>query len=303
MHWIINDNIEFRPEMKKLISVSNPEINVTLTAPASRCLLLLLEASPEIVLQQDFFKKVWEEEGMLVPTNTLYQNISIVRRGLRAVGETDSRLIATIPRKGFQIDDSVKIIKQDKSNAAVTPETDTTEVDITSDTEYGDPAITRDSTTDQPTWSAISAHVNEREQTPLVTPGRHKIPASKPARSAGWHLTAVIIFAAFATGLLIIAYSLPFGKTPVFFDNYNFVENDNGCQIYTKDDTHDSRNYYQKYKNLIKNTGLNCKIYPWVYFPVSATSPTLTALACKQDFKNSVSPGCISLYFRRVQSE
>lgn len=299
MHWIINDNIEFRPELKKLISVSNPEINVTLTAPASRCLLLLLEASPEIVLQQDFFKKVWEEVGMLVPTNTLYQNISIVRRGLRAVGETDSRLIATIPRKGFQIDDSVKIKRQDKSNAAVTSETDITSVDIPADAKYEDPVITHGNAANQSTWSALNPHINEYEQNPLSTPGT----ASKPARFAGWRLSAVIILAAFATGLLIIAYSLPFGKTPVFFDNYNFVENDNGCQIYIKDDTHDSRDYYQRYKNLIKNTGLNCKIYPWIYFPVSATSPTLTALACKRDFKNSASPGCISLYFRGVQSE
>lgn len=101
MYWIINDNIEFRPDSKKLISVSNPELNVVLTTPASRCLLLLLEASPDVVTQQEFFKKVWEDEGMLVPANTLYQNISIVRRGLRAVGETDRILVATVPRKGF----------------------------------------------------------------------------------------------------------------------------------------------------------------------------------------------------------
>lgn len=109
MYWIINDNIEFRPDSKKLISVTNPEINVVLTTPASRCLLLLLNASPDVVTQQEFFKKVWEDEGMLVPANTLYQNISIVRRGLRAVGETDRILVATVPRKGFQIDKSVKI--------------------------------------------------------------------------------------------------------------------------------------------------------------------------------------------------
>lgn len=297
MHWIINDNIEFRPEMKKLISVSNPEINVTLTAPASRCLLLLLEASPEIVLQQDFFKKVWEEEGMLVPTNTLYQNISIVRRGLRAVGETDSRLIATIPRKGFQIDDSVKIKKKDKASVPLPAG-----IDI-ADAENEDPFTPHDTPVDQPTWSVLNVHANENEPVLPAVSGRHKIPESKPARSTGWRLSTAIIFAAFATGLLIIASSLPFGKTPLFFDNYNFVENDNGCQIYIKDDTHDSKDYYQKYKNMIKNTGLNCKIYPWVYFPVSATSPTLTALACKNDFKNSVSPGCISLYFRSVQGE
>ncbi|EFV5866590.1 transcriptional regulator, partial [Shigella sonnei] len=99
MYWIINDNIEFWPEHRKLISVHNADLNVVLTTPASRCLSLLLEAFPDVVAQQDFFTIVWEEEGMRVPTNTLYQNISIIRRGFRAVGDTTHSLIATVPRE------------------------------------------------------------------------------------------------------------------------------------------------------------------------------------------------------------
>ncbi len=68
MYWIINDNIEFWPEHRKLISVHNADLNVVLTTPASRCLSLLLEAFPDVVAQQDFFTRVWEEEGMRVPT-------------------------------------------------------------------------------------------------------------------------------------------------------------------------------------------------------------------------------------------
>ncbi|WP_259270615.1 winged helix-turn-helix domain-containing protein [Klebsiella pneumoniae] len=101
MYWIINKNIEFWPENKRLISLKNPAQSVTLTAPASHCLVLLLEATPELVSQQVFFKKVWEDEGILVPANTLYQNISIVRRGLRDVGETDNSIVVTVPQKAF----------------------------------------------------------------------------------------------------------------------------------------------------------------------------------------------------------
>lgn len=54
MYWIINDNIEFWPEHRKLISVHNADLNVVLTTPASRCLSLLLEAFPDVVAQQDF---------------------------------------------------------------------------------------------------------------------------------------------------------------------------------------------------------------------------------------------------------
>ncbi|OXK48125.1 transcriptional regulator [Escherichia coli] len=33
MYWIINDNIEFWPEHRKLISVHNADLNVVLTTP------------------------------------------------------------------------------------------------------------------------------------------------------------------------------------------------------------------------------------------------------------------------------
>ncbi len=81
-----------RAGLNVLISVHNADLNVVLTTPASRCLSLLLEAFPDVVAQQDFFTRVWEEEGMRVPTNTLYQNISIIRRGFRAVGDTTHSL-------------------------------------------------------------------------------------------------------------------------------------------------------------------------------------------------------------------
>ncbi|EMB0566668.1 transcriptional regulator, partial [Escherichia coli] len=119
MYWIINDNIEFWPEHRKLISVHNADLNVVLTTPASRCLSLLLEAFPDVVAQQDFFTRVWEEEGMRVPTNTLYQNISIIRRGFRAVGDTTHSLIATVPRRGFKIHNDINI-----QNHAINSSTD-----------------------------------------------------------------------------------------------------------------------------------------------------------------------------------
>lgn len=43
MLWIINDNIEFNPEMNRPASLSRPDLNIILTTPASRCLRLLLE--------------------------------------------------------------------------------------------------------------------------------------------------------------------------------------------------------------------------------------------------------------------
>lgn len=56
---------------------------------------------------------------MVVSANTLYQNISIIRRGLRTVGENEDTLIITVPRKGFQIEPGVNVITIRKDSAQV----------------------------------------------------------------------------------------------------------------------------------------------------------------------------------------
>lgn len=286
MYWIINDNIEFRPGEKKLISVNNPEMNVTLTTPASRCLQLLLEASPEIVLQQDFFKKVWEEEGMLVPTNTLYQNISIIRRGLRAVGETDRRLIATIPRKGFQIDSNVKITRLEDSE--LMPALDAHPDNNQASSAYAE----RDENVTK------SLPDNQPPTTHTLQELKHK-----SASDSRWYITAFVMCCLFVTGILITHFLWHYNDEPAFFDSYTLVETENNCHFYTKDDAHDNDSIYQKNKALIKKSGLNCQHYPWIYFPTSKTSPTLAALVCKNKITTTSGPGCISLYFRGVNSD
>lgn len=281
MHWIINDNIEFRPDSKKLISVTNPEINVVLTTPASRCLLLLLEASPDVVTQQEFFKKVWEDEGMLVPANTLYQNISIVRRGLRAVGETDQILVATVPRKGFQIDKSVRITRV--AAAQATEATDTLqgedELDVEYDTDAG-PELTPEETA----LPARTVTVSQRSRLPFF-------------------VGIIAMLAAFFIGAIGTNVVWHFNDTKPFFAGYTFVEQDKGCHFYTTDDSHDNKNSYARFKALILGSGLDCEKYPWVYFPLSQTSPGLAVLVCRKNYLKSAVPGCITLSFRGAGSE
>jgi len=287
MHWIINEYIEFRPVLKKLTSLKNPEVSVVLTAPASRCLLLLLEASPDIVLQQDFFKKVWEEEGMLVPANTLYQNISIVRRGLRAVGDTDQKLIATIPRKGFQIDDGVRIIKQDDiveaDNSIVHHSIDIPDSDLP---EKGAVPGEED---------VLSEPLSSQSSQPSFNEDDKKIKI--------YLLPLLLVLIAFVSGFIVTSFIWYRHDEPAFFNTYTLIETDNGCHLHTRNDIHDNNNPYAKYKSLILNTGLSCKSYPWVYFPLSVTSPTLTALACKNKYTTESSPGCISIHITGINRD
>lgn len=288
MHWIINEYIEFRPVLKKLTSLKNPEVSVILTTPASRCLLLLLEASPDIVLQQDFFKKVWEEEGMLVPANTLYQNISIVRRGLRAVGDTDQKLIATIPRKGFQIDDGVRILKKE-------------DIIVKADNTIELPAIDLPSS-HQTEKSAVSED-EDASLEPLLTPTSQPLTGEDENRIKNLLLPLLFILISFVTGFIVTSFIWYRHVEPAFFNTYTLIETDNGCHLYTINDIHDNNNPYSKYKSLILDTGLSCKSYPWVYFPLSVTSPTLTALACKNKYTTESSPGCISLHITGINRD
>lgn len=82
-HYIINNIVEFHPAASTLRDINNPDRVVVLNSPAGRCLLLLIDRAGSIVTQQEFLDIVWQSRGMLVSSNTYYQNISILRKGLK----------------------------------------------------------------------------------------------------------------------------------------------------------------------------------------------------------------------------
>ena len=89
-YYIINGIVEFHPAASTLRDLNNPEQVVVLNSPAGRCLLLLIERAGSIVTQQECMDIVWQRRGMMVSPNTYYQNISILRKGLKKAGfETD----------------------------------------------------------------------------------------------------------------------------------------------------------------------------------------------------------------------
>ncbi|WP_054179588.1 winged helix-turn-helix domain-containing protein [Trabulsiella odontotermitis] len=106
--YLINNKIEFWPEDNLLVLYTDQLVNYSLTSPASRCFLFLLQKAPEIVPQNEIYKAVWEEEGIFVPPNTLYQNIASIRRGLKTLSQNDN-IIVTVPKKGFQIPPEISI--------------------------------------------------------------------------------------------------------------------------------------------------------------------------------------------------
>jgi len=100
--YLINETLLFEPEQRRLCLLAGyPQHPVVLHTPASECLFQLLENSGQVLSQRFLFKNVWEKKGAMVSTNTLYQTIASVRKGLKSAGFGDD-IIKTVPRAGFK---------------------------------------------------------------------------------------------------------------------------------------------------------------------------------------------------------
>lgn len=100
--FLINNAILFIPEQYSLYRrESYPAGRITLHAPASDCLLLLIQHTQQPVTQKMLFEQVWEKRGAVVSINTLYQSIASVRKGLKAAGLNEEAVL-TLPKQGFK---------------------------------------------------------------------------------------------------------------------------------------------------------------------------------------------------------
>ncbi|MDU4942019.1 MAG: winged helix-turn-helix domain-containing protein [Mixta calida] len=103
MFYCINNNVIFDPVNHTLTSSKfYPEKDMKINQPASRCLALLIERRGDIIKQDEFMNEVWRKHGMEVTVNTLYQNISILRKTLKRAG-IDENIIITVPKKGITL--------------------------------------------------------------------------------------------------------------------------------------------------------------------------------------------------------
>lgn len=103
------EGVEFFTDRNSLTSKFLSGEEVVLTTPASQCLELLLQAAPATVTHEEFFKEIWEVKGMHIPHNTLYQNISHIRKALKKASNSNKEFIVTVPRVGFKMSQTLEI--------------------------------------------------------------------------------------------------------------------------------------------------------------------------------------------------
>lgn len=125
MEFILCGDIVYNPDIHCISKCNDTESRVMLALPASQCFLLLLKNRGEVVSHADFYSTVWEARGASVSPNTLYQNISILRKSLSAFGLPDD-FIKTIPKRGFTIKDTPDIYIISGQETAVQTEIENT---------------------------------------------------------------------------------------------------------------------------------------------------------------------------------
>lgn len=103
----IEEVIHFCPDEHTLRNVINGE-EVTLLSTAAECFRILIIEQGTIVSRKEMKEQVWGKRGVIVSSNTFYQNILNLRRGLEKVG-AGSHIISTHYGKGVSIDSGIKI--------------------------------------------------------------------------------------------------------------------------------------------------------------------------------------------------
>ncbi|MBS0877920.1 MULTISPECIES: winged helix-turn-helix domain-containing protein [unclassified Tatumella] len=96
-----------------LHTVSNPEKTISnrLLTSASACLICLLQEKGKIVSRKTLMHTGWEKHGFIVTTNTLNQNVLLIRKALSQI--TDQQVLKTVFRQGITIPDEFSVISFD----------------------------------------------------------------------------------------------------------------------------------------------------------------------------------------------
>ena len=272
MNYIINERVIFDPYEKKLTSLSDPDLYTVLTYPSSRCLLLLLQTAPDVVAQQRFFEEVWEPMGQIIPLNTLYQNISMIRRGLREVGENDKALITTVPRQGFCINKktTIRTVATTEHDA----ETEPYDIKIPSGIPFPPAA-----------------------QPIVVEPEIKNLPFYRVRKTQIIFLLIASLFAGCSAGLLYAEYK----RTATFFSDYVYLGADNECHFYTNAGGRSALNEgLPSMRNKLEGMGVSCKKWPWIYVTRIEHLPVTSVFLCKNELSALKESHCVSLLFRHV---
>lgn len=103
MNYIIELDVFFSPEDKKLSLHNDPENSVVLSNQANRLLLEMVTSKNEVLDRDYLVKRVWEDYGFTSSYNSLNVAVSEIRKAFSSLGK-EPQIISTIPKVGFKFE-------------------------------------------------------------------------------------------------------------------------------------------------------------------------------------------------------
>lgn len=189
---IISDSVLYLPEEHRLCPLRARGKETVLNVPASRCLQLMLQRPGEVISQSDFFSEVWQKHGQYVTANTLYQNISLVRKGMREAG-LSKNIIRTVPKVGVVFSGTIEIQQEESANVIV--------------------------------------QQSIKPKPPLIENSQAETPQPKRAGTNRNKLLRYSLFVSFIIVMLSLLVSNP-SQSARFFNSHNQVARINQCSVY-----------------------------------------------------------------------
>lgn len=282
--YIIENCVIYTPSTHTLHSSENGN-HVTLAIPASLCLNMLIQKKGEIITQTELLYRVWAERGMNVTTNTLYQNISLLRKSLRSLN-LSKLIIQTIPKRGFMISNEISILVQ--KNEFTMAVSESSESSNVSNIRLSDD-IPVSAYSPATTSEVVIAdqEVMMKEKKGLVI--KKFSPAGVMKKIISWEAAFFFILLALTTISCVIK------TTDLTFTlaSYHKLSIINGCTVF-RDNGLQSNSYYGKF---IENNHIICTKGESIYITNHCPSSRASVITCQRPIDSGNQSLCTSTYY------
>jgi len=241
--YLINNQVIFNHEEHTLRSAnSGAGVNIyQINAPASKCFYLLIQNHNTVVTQTELFETVWGQQGAYVSVNTLYQNISLLRKALRALGISDA--IKTVSKQGFMLRETISVQSIDMI--------------------------------DDPTIGPDNIDANQERVELALLENEPSIPKRKKSSYILYSLLILLIFI-ISTLILQRIVNKEHSQHMGYFDNYIKLIEIGGCSVYQPGE--DKTN--ERYLTFVNNNNFICGKNKFIYLTIPAGRLQVSEIIC-----------------------
>lgn len=280
--YLIEDKVEFSPTANALRSLSD-DAHFTLLAASSECFLYLLKNHGKLVSKAELMHAGWEQYGLHVSDNTFYQNILVLRKGLKLCG-IENEVIKTITRKGLMIPESVKVSINHESNLIsdesvdfLQPQKERSEVEVKEEVKE-------------------EVKVKEREDVREAEVGHESL--TKFNKKVTWGNSFILLLVLLST--VGFGMGIYYTKPDNYLSKYKYIDIINGCRVNL-----DAGNFNEKeFRDFITEKEINCSNNEELYFTTYKYIPRVSVIECKYNLNEMAGVNdCISYYFLDKNSD